>query len=82
MKIYIVEGTTSDGECRDDWIVCAYKQQDVADEHARKAMLRAMEIHKANKYYYSSQKLNEFDPEMRIDYTGIDYNVFEVELVD
>jgi len=83
MKIWIVEGTTGEYSDRDDWVVCAYTSQEKAENHASKAMRRAKEIQKDRLTRYSAPKSsNEFDPKMRMDYTGTEYYVIECELKD
>jgi hypothetical protein len=83
MKIWIVEGTTGDYSDRSDWAVCAYSSQEKAEEHASKAMHRAMEIQKSNPRYYSPKPgENEFDSNMHMDYTGTEYYTVECELKD
>ena len=83
MKIWVVEGTTGEYSDRNDWSVCAYMDQQKAEDHARFAMLRAMEIQKSKKNRYDSVDLtqNEFDPKMQMDYNGTSYYTCEVELV-
>lgn len=83
MKIWIVEGTTGEYSDRTDWMVCAYTSQEKAEEHASKAVHRAVEIQKARPSRYDSPKgVNEFDPDMRMDYTGTEYYTVECELRD
>lgn len=80
MKIYLVQGTTGEYSDRTDWVVCAYRSKQKAEDHASKAMHRAMELFKSGWRSYNSEEVNEFDPGMRIDYTGTEYTTFEVEL--
>jgi hypothetical protein len=83
MKIWIVEGTTGEYIDRNDWVVCAYYSKQKAEEHARKAMLRAKEIEKTRESsYHVPEGVNEFDPDMRMDYTGTEYFTIECELKD
>jgi hypothetical protein len=78
MKIYIVEGSTGEYSDRQDWIVCAYQSKEKAEEHADKAEHRAKEM--LPKRYSNFEGQNEFDPHMRMDYTGTEYYVIETEL--
>ena len=82
MKIYIVQGTTGEYSDRSDWLVCAYRFKEAAEEHASKAMRRAMQLKTLEAYPYMHQtEKNEFDPDMKMDYTGTAYTVLKVELV-
>ncbi len=82
MKIYIVGGTTGAYSDRTDWVVCAYTDSEQAETHVRNAMLRAKEIEKSRESRYTAVRgINEFDPEMRMDYTGTEYYTVETELV-
>ncbi len=77
--VYVVQGTTGEYSNRSDWIVCGYKSEDMANEHARKAMLRAKEIQDSkNGRYAEPKEVNEFDPDMQMDYTGTEYLTFSV----
>lgn len=88
MTIYIVQGTTGEYSNRNDWLVCAYRTQEQADEHASKATHRAKEIqeqvHKDGCRYTDREReiwrTNEYDPDMQMDYTGTLYIVMETEL--
>lgn len=83
MKIYIVCGMTGEYSDSFDWNVCAYTDKNIAEEHARKAMLRGKEIQKSNQRYYRPKHgENQFDVEMSMDYTGTEYTVNEVDLLD
>lgn len=83
MKIYIVGGTTGEYSDRSDWNVCAYKNEDRAEEHVRKAMLRAKELQgEYGRYSAIPKGSNEFDPDMQMDYTGTEYYFATVELID
>ena len=83
--IYIVQGTTGEYSDRSDWLVCAYRTKEAAETRARNAMLRAMEIKNAKPDQYSNipeGMKNEFDKSMSMDYTGTEYTVLEVELLE
>lgn len=86
MKIWIVEGSTGEYSDRTDWVVCAYRTEEQAQEHAWKAMLRAKELAKINWNHYKDKfknVVNEYDLKMRLDYsTGTVYYHFECELKD
>ena len=81
MMIYIVQGMTGEYSDSIEWLVKAYRSQYAAEEHARKAMLRAMEIHKARPTrFHPSEGVNEFDPNCAVMYSVTEYTVLEVEL--
>lgn len=81
--IWIVQGTTGEYSDRTDWYVCAYRSQEMAEEHASKAMRRAKEIQHGNKQYYRPVPgENEFDPAMLLDYTGTEYTTASIEIRD
>jgi hypothetical protein len=81
VKIYIVYGTTGEYSDRSDWIVCAYENKKFAEDHVSKAMHRAMEISKKRMSLFDlAGEKNEFDPGMKMDYTGTEYTVLETEL--
>lgn len=83
-KIYVVGGTTGEYSNRTDWNVCAYRSKKKAETHVRNAMLRAKELEtsKAGRYDSIQDGLNEFDPDMQMDYTGTEYFVSVVDLRD
>ena len=84
--IYIVGGTTGEYSGKTDWAVCAYHSFEKAEEHARKAMLRAKELELGGYNRPTSEArhkgVNEFDPKMEMDYTGTEYFTFAVDLHD
>lgn len=83
MKIYLVEGSTGEYSDASDWIVCAYKSKEKAEEHAGNAERRAKELADTRESrYHVHAGSNEFDLHMRMDYTGTWYHVIEVELIE
>jgi hypothetical protein len=79
--IYIVEGTT--GECSDrrEWQIRAFLSKKKANALQALASKRAKELFtEYDKYYHIPRGANEFDPEMRADYTGVRYVVYSLEL--
>lgn len=79
--VYIVQGTTGEYSDRTDWLVKAFRSQTKADELCHRAQLRAGEIKNSRESRYGAPKnSNEFDPDMRMDYTGTEYTVITVEL--
>jgi hypothetical protein len=80
-KIWVVRGTTGEYSDRSEWPVCAYKDEQKAKDHAEMATKRAKEIEATRKNRYPRcEGLNEFDPNMSIDYTGTEYFIEEMEL--
>jgi len=83
--IYVVFGNSGEYSDFRDWPVVAYDTEDSAIGHAEKAKRRAEELKvlmDAAEWNRREalQKTNEFDPHMNMDYTGVDYSVFEIEL--
>lgn len=88
-KVWIVQGSTGEYSDHDEWVICAYRTQEQANTHAVLAAARAREIQKAADgemvFSWDLERLgmfNEYDKDMRIDYTGVNYQVIEVELRD
>ena len=81
--IYLVEGSTGEYEDSQDWVVCAYLEKSLAEEHVRLAQERANELEKARGSKYESLKgTNKYDLDMAMDYTGTSYGVVESTLED
>jgi hypothetical protein len=82
MLIYVVEGSTGEYSDHTEWLVKAYKDESKAKAH----VVRATEV--ANKLFQSREskfsegenETNPYDPDMRMDYTGVHYTYFSVEL--
>lgn len=82
-KVYVVMGTTGEYSDRTEWPVCAYLEESLAQEHITKATARAKEIEvlRGDRYLRAPDGVvNEYDPDMSMDYTGTDYYCIEVEL--
>lgn len=87
-KIWIVQGSTGEYSDHREWMVCAYRDEAKAEQHAR----AAKEWYQKNgcdkwdfqKRWEAKEKglHNPFDPNMDIDYTGTDWTIFEVNLLD
>ena len=81
-KIYVVFGSTGEYSDRSEWMVKAFTSLEQAKELVVNAERRAKEIFVVRGSSYSSVKgLNEFDPNMGMDYTGTQYYYDTVELV-
>lgn len=81
MLIYVVEGSTGEYSDHREWLVRAYRDEDKAKEHVLKATSRANELYaKAGGSYWDIDENNEYDPGMHVDYTGVRYAYYKVEL--
>ena len=79
--IYIVEGSTGEYSDHRDWMLCAYRDEAAAQEHVEKATARANElVAEYQRSYDIPSGANEHDPSMQIDYTGVRYTYYSVEL--
>lgn len=67
--LYVVWGYTGPYEDRRQWPVAAYRDKELAEAHRAKAEKKA-ELPAAN----------AFDPAIKMDHTGVWYEVEEVEL--
>ncbi len=81
MKIYVVSGSTGEYSDRSEWPVKAFASKEKAEELVAAATARAKQIEatRPSKYGLPAKGLNEFDPEMWMDYTGTSYEMAEVE---
>jgi roadblock/LC7 domain-containing protein len=81
-KIYVVMGSTGEYSDREEWIVCAYADEEMAKHHAETATAEARRIQNTTKRYchVPDDQAKAWDPHMSIDYTGADYTVCEVEI--
>jgi hypothetical protein len=84
IQVHVVMGSTGEYSDRSEWPVCAYQDKARADEHADLAKNEAHKLAKARKSRYEDVKegSNIYDPKMYMDYTGTDYYVLSVDLVD
>jgi hypothetical protein len=93
MKIYVVMGVTGEYSDRNEWPVCAFSDEKMAQERVEKATFRAAEIRiqkdagrAAGGNWYEAEKAllqtNEFDPDMEMDYTGTSYFLYTVDLME
>lgn len=74
--IYLVVGDTGEYSDHTQWNVCYYTNRKDAEEHARKANVRAKELRPDR--WKPGRGANQYDPNMRLDYTGTSYGVEEV----
>lgn len=92
VSVYVVMGITGEFSDTRQWSVAAYLSPSDAQAHAEAAQQRAKALAAwccpdCNKPYRRShgscpspKPSNEYDPTMRIDYTGTEYDVEEVPL--
>ena len=81
-KIFVVMGSTGEYSDRTEWPVLAYTDEDLAKEHVVNADRRAKEIYATRKTRYGVEKgINEFDPDMDMNYTGTSYFLYTVDLI-
>ena len=85
MFVYVVTGVTGEYSDMREWPVCAYFELEPALKHAHMAQQRAEEIKAdcdnkgVSRYNYLETSPNEWDPTMRMDYTGTEYYVSSVK---
>ena len=77
----MVEGSTGEYSDHCEWPVCAYTNKTKAETRVVEAQARANELFAGEgSYPYKLDGVNEFDSNMRMDYTGVEYQTYEVEL--
>lgn len=84
-QIHVVIGSTGEYSDRDEWLVAAYPDLTLAEEHVGIASDRARELFAATKsdpdpWGARRSSVNVYDPNGRMDYTGTSYWVAIVEL--
>ena len=81
--IYIVMGTTGEYSDRTEWPVIAFEDKKLAEDQVRYAKTTADIIYEKcleyNKFPLKSLK-NSYDPNMKMDYTGTSYFIYETTL--
>ena len=83
MQIHIVIGSTGEYSDHQEWPVKAYYSQERAQEHVTNATRKAGELVVMHKNRWDIPKgANEYDPDMQVDYTGVNYYIWELELGD
>jgi hypothetical protein len=81
-KIYVVMGSTGEYSDRSEWPVVAFRDEEEAQKSVENATRRANECGANRASQYQIEKgVNEFDPDMRMDYTGTSYYYMTVELL-
>jgi len=85
-KIYVVYGTTGEYSDRDEWPVKAFLAEVAAENFANELDNKATELglHDGKLDYRATNvqlpMLRELDPNASCDYTGVQYNFYEVDL--
>ena len=80
-NVFVVMGTTGELKDHNEWAVIAYLDEAAAQEHVVNAGHRAKELFATRPDRYSIENgANEFDPNMRMDYTGTSYFIYTVPL--
>jgi len=86
MTIYVVYGSTGEYPDHEEWPVRAFMEKRKAEWFVLKADERAAEIAERSRrgrmimYNSDTGEKSEYDPSLRIDYTGTNYAIWEVEL--
>lgn len=81
IPVFIVVGATGEYEDYHEWIVCAYRNIEDAQNHAKKAEEEAKSLFKKRPDIpIHSRHVAIFDDNMEIDYTGTTYYVEETVL--
>ena len=83
--IYIVEGSVGEHADYRTWPVAAYYSEKKAKKHVDAAVQRANELYMKfgpAKYYDIPAGANQYDQQMKTDYTGTRYNYYAVEILD
>jgi hypothetical protein len=81
MPIFLVVGATGEYDDHHEWVVCAYRNIESAQEHAKKAEEEAKRLFDERpKNGYFIKHVSPFDANMHIDYTGTNYYIEETSL--
>ena len=80
-QLHVVIGRTGEYSDRDEWMVAAYADEALAQRHATLAsdVARTFE---GTDWDVRDAATNQYDPHMRIDYTGTSYYVCAVPMFD
>lgn len=91
--LYVVFGKTGEYDSYREWEVCAYTDNASADAHveALNARLRLLDLFSDRdndivQWYEKEQQakgeMKDLDPHFQLDYTGVDYDMFELNVYD
>lgn len=89
MKIYIIQGSTGEYSDHKEWVVCALRDKQKAQEFIHQLVQEANTILSKFKNKNEWRRSNDWhpevpsnDPQFAVDYTGFNYNLIETELRD
>lgn len=71
--VYVIRGTTGEYSDRQEWLVCAYQDEQLAKDHVLAATRWAHEEHARIGRYGDSDRPSPYDPDIVIYYTGTAY---------
>lgn len=91
--LYVVFGRTGEYDSRREWEVCGYADKAAADAHvdALNARLKLLDLFSDRdedvaKWYIreeqAQKRMKDLDPYFQLDYTGVDYAIFELSMYD
>lgn len=94
MQIWIVEGSSGEYSDHREWPLKAFRDEKAAQRLVIEAQARANEIQALRDSDYETwwtldetepkppRVVNEFDPRMELNYTGVHYTCYPIELVE
>ena len=86
MKIHTIFGTTGEYSDREEWPIVSYVDEEKAQLHVMRATEKANEwkakMGDAGRYDGAPADFSEYDPNMKMDYTGTSYYYETTELIE
>jgi hypothetical protein len=91
MKVYLLEGQTGEYDSWRSWSIITYTDKEQAENHRAKAQDIADTIVKDLKDMHGDEWVNvlfrlepknPYDHKFELDYTGVEYNIREINLVN
>ena len=79
-KIWVVYGQTGEYSDRSEWNIAAYLREEDAKAHADAATAWYQDNNVMANRHQERKESNPFDPSMRVDYTGTEWNIYPVDL--
>lgn len=80
VPIFLVMGSTGEYDDYHEWVVCAYRDYDSAEYHAKMANDECTKLHEENNGKTYIKIKSVFDENMQIDYGGAKYFIEETVL--
>ena len=77
----MVMGSTGEYSDHREWMVRAFTTESAAKDFVKRVTQRAQEVISRYEGGYMPDGVNELDPNMRVDYTGVNYSYEKCELV-